>query len=157
MSRKLTIGMRCCIKPSTSWHHKDGDNEVLLQERSGDSFSFLRLGQQELKKEDPQTVAGGGAWIDEDDLEFVNAKFKANLDFMDWYQGHENDFCADCGVWFPDRGRLDPKTDEDYVCPNENCPGRLYDSGLCPYCKLPAVNKGKTYDECPECEFAFDM
>jgi len=156
MSKKLTIGMRCRFKPEGvkghSWS-KYGGYECLLEERSGGSFSVmvLRKGKNvELKKEDSDTIISQVAWVDEDDLEFVNAKFKANLDFIDWYQAHIYDFCGDCGTWFPDRGRLNPKTNEDYVCPNENCAGRLYDSGICPCCKTPAPEKG---DICPECGF----
>lgn len=150
MTKKLTIGMRCKFKPESHWA-KDWDwtgREVLLESRSQSSFSVIVLGQKELKKRDPKTVENEVAWVDEDDLEFVNADFETNLSFMDWYQEHKEDFCGDCGAWFPNNGRLDPKTDEDYVCPNKDCAGRLYDSGLCPHCKTEAVD-----DKCPECGF----
>lgn len=158
MSRRLTIGMRCrFISKKTEDHSwaEYADRECLLKERSsGGDFSVMVLGQEELKKEDPKTVLNEVAWVSEDDLEFVNAKFKANLDFMDWYEEHEEDFCGDCLAWFPDRGRLDPETDEDHVCPNEKCPGRLYDSGVCPSCERPSKD-GET--ECPKCGFEWDL
>ena len=104
----------------------------------------------ELKKEDSGTVINQVAWVDEEELDHINSDFDANLDFMDWYQEHEDDFCGDCGVWFPDNGKIDPATDEDHVCPNKECPGRLYDSGICPCCKTPAPEDGHI---CPECDF----
>jgi hypothetical protein len=57
------------------------------------------------------------AWIPEEDMKLINADFDTNLDFMDWYQEHEGDFCPDCGAWFPDRGRIDPSTDKEFECP----------------------------------------
>ena len=156
MGKRLTIGMRAKFKPNatgnTVWDEY-ADHECLLKERtSGGDFSVMVLGQKELKKEDPKTVINEVAWVSEDELEFVNAKFKANLDFMDWYQEHSDEFCGDCLAWFPNNGAIDPDTDEDYVCPNEDCPGRLYDSGYCPHCKTKAEN-----DICPECGWAFDL
>jgi hypothetical protein len=149
---RLTIGMRCKFKKAGEGEHhwrEYAGQECLLQERSsGGDFSVMILGQKELKKEDPETVTNQVAWVDEEDLEHVNSKFKANLDFMDWYQEHEEDFCGDCGIWFPNNGRIDPVTDEDHVCPNEKCMGRLFDAGKCPYCAVEAVN-----DKCPECGF----
>lgn len=148
---RLTVGMRCRIKPSSSWYN-DAEteiNEVLLEKRSGNSFSFLGLGQEELKKEDPQTVTGGGAWIDEDDLEHINSDFETNLEFMDWYQEHEEDFCGDCGAWFQEQGQWDPDTEEDIRCPNEKCPGNKHADGNCPFCEpLVALNDD---DKCPKC------
>lgn len=156
MSRKLTIGMRCRFKSESHWA-KDWDwagQEVLLKERSGGEFSVMVLGQKELKREDPKTIDNEVAWVTENELEFVDDNFKANLEFMDWYQEHEDEFCSDCGAWFPDNGRIDPATDEDFVCPNKDCPGRLYDSGLCPCCKTPAPKDG---DICPECDFNWQL
>ena len=156
MSRRLTIGMRCRFisekAKDHSWAEYAG-HDVLLKERSsGGDFSVMILGQAELKKEDPKTVMNEVAWVSEDELEFVNSRFKANLDFMDWYEEHSDDFCGDCGAWFPDNGRLNPETDDDYVCPNERCPGRLYDSGNCPFCN-PAVKLDDS-GKCPECDWA---
>ena len=146
---RLTVGMRCKIKPSSSWYTKGELNEALLQERSGDSFSFLGLGQKELKKEDPQTVTGGGAWINEDELEHIDSDFETNLDFMDWYQEHEEDFCGDCGAWFPENGSMGEEGHEEARCPNDKCPGNLHADGCCPFCD-PAVSLNNN-DECPDC------
>jgi hypothetical protein len=143
---RLTIGMRCKIKPSSSWYTKGGHNEALLQERSGDSFSFLGLGQKELKKEDPQTVTGGGAWINEDELEHIDSDFETNLDFMDWYEEHEEDFCGDCGAWFPENGSMGEPS-----CPNEKCPGNKHAKGCCPYCDPDVELNDKGI--CPKCEW----
>jgi len=104
----------------------------------------------ELKKEDSGTVINQVAWVDEEELDHINSDFDTNLDFMDWYQEHEDDFCGDCGAWFPDNGRYDPITKEDFICPNRECPGRLYDSGICPCCKTPAPEDS---DICPKCDF----
>ena len=106
-----------------------------------------------LKKKDSNTVLNQVAWVDEDELDWVDSNFKKNMEFIDWYSEHKEDFCGDCLAWFPDNGKIDPETDDDYVCPNEKCPGRLYDTGM----YLPAVDKGRTYDECPECGFEFNM
>lgn len=154
MGRRLTIGMRCRLKPESHWAKDYGwtGKEVLLEERSQGSFSVMVLGQQELKKKDPNTVINQVAWVDEDDLEFIDANFEANMEFMDWYQEHEEDFCADCGAWFPNRGVVDPATKKDYICPNEDCPGALYDAGKCPHCKIDAVDS-----KCPKCDFEFNL
>jgi hypothetical protein len=151
--KRLTVGMRCRIKPSSSWYN-DAEteiNEVLLEKRSQDTFSFLGLGQKELKKEDPQTCTGGGAWIHENDLEWINSDFETNLEFMDWYQEHEDEFCGDCGAWFPDNGRseeIDGRW-ENVRCPNDKCPGNKHADGCCPWCD-PNV-KLNDDDICPEC------
>jgi hypothetical protein len=160
MSKRLTIGMRCRFKvawaATHSWSEYAG-HECLLQERSSTGgFSVMVLGEGknvELKKEDPTTVVNQVAWVNEEELEHINSDFGTNLDFMDWYQEHEEDFCGDCGAWFPNSGGIDPATDEDYVCPNRECPGRLYDAGLCPHCiTVEAVD-----DKCPKCGFEFDF
>ena len=61
------------------------------------------------------------AWIDEEDMVLVDSDFDTNLDFIDWYQEHEDEFCPDCGAWFPENGR------NNVVCPNQKCPGENYD------------------------------
>ena len=152
-TRKLTIGMRARFKDNTSWtdeYHKEyRGKECLLEERSNGSFSVHILGQKKLIKKDPNTITGGVAWVDEECLEFVDAKFKANLEFMDWYQEHEDEFCGDCGAWFPDNGRMDGKTGDDYRCPNEKCPGNKHADGCCPWCD-PNEKLNKS-DKCPKC------
>jgi hypothetical protein len=149
--KRLTLGYRCRILPAPaeghSWEEYAG-HDVLLTERSNGSFSCMVLGQKELKKEDSKTVINQVAWVDEDEMEFVNADLETNMEFIDWYQEHEEEFCGDCGTWFPDNGGCDPETKEDCVCPNEKCMGRLYDAGKCPYCAVEAVN-----DICPKCDF----
>ena len=144
---RLTIGMRCRIKPESSWYEKGGFNEVLLEKRSQGTFSFLGLGQKELKKEDPQTVTGGGAWINEEELEHIDSNFEANLEFMDWYQEHEEDFCGDCGAWFPDNGRQGDEGYEELRCPGKNCPGNKLADGMCPFCDDEPLED----DKCGEC------
>lgn len=125
---RLTVGMRCRFKDGTHWtnkyHAEFRGKECLLVERCSGDFSVMVLGQKDLKKKDPNTVVDEVAWVNEKCLEFVNDKFKENLDFLDWYQEHEDEFCDDCGVWFPNNGGIDPKTDECYRCPNKKCPGR---------------------------------
>lgn len=146
---RLTVGMRAKFKKDTAESYTWSDcagYECLLEERSGKSFSVMILGQKELKKEDPKTVLNQVAWVNEEDLEFVDDDFRTNLDFIDWYQEHEEDFCPDCGAWFPGNGL------EDAQCPNEKCPGRLYDQGLCPYCEVKEVD-----GVCPECGFEFNL
>jgi len=132
-----------------SWAGYAG-NDVLLEERSQGEFSVIVLGQKELKKRDPKTVINQFAWVNEEDLEFINADFETNLNFIDWYQERKEDFCPDCGAWFPKQGGVDPETGEECVCPRKKCLGRLYDSGICPYCETPAPEDG---DICPKCEF----
>lgn len=148
--RRLTVGMRCRIKKTSSWYykHKPTLNEVILQERSGRSFSFIHLGQKKLIKKDPQTVIGGGAWIEEDELTFVNDNFKENLDFLDWYQEHEEDFCPDCGAWYPENGQW-----ERPPCPNPKCPGTKLEKGFCPFCEPEVKLKN---DKCPKCSWDAD-
>ena len=133
---RLIIGMRARIKSGTRWDKKRDccNKDVLLIQRvknSSNSFSVLILGQKELIKKDPKTVINT-ARVYEDELEFVNSDFETNLNFIDWYQRNEDGFCGDCGEW---RNNAD-------TCPNEECFGRLYDSGLCPYCKTPKPKRG---------------
>ncbi len=132
---RLTIGCRARIitieeKPKQtgpgfcsnedSWRSGYGGREVLLKERSRQSFSVMLLGEgiKTLEKEKAGIVADEMAWIDEDDLELVDMDFDTNLDYMDWYQEHEDEFCFDCGAWFPENGR------DGASCPNQKCPGR---------------------------------
>jgi hypothetical protein len=165
-SQRLTVGCRARFKPEKakahSWSEYAG-HECLLEERSsGGDFSVMILGKgpnAPLIKKDPNTVIGQVAWVHESELEFVDANFKVNMDFIDWYSEHEEDFCGDCGAWFPEYGSIDPKTHEDRVCPNESCPGRLYDSGHCPHCSKPPEKmvKFNKKDKCPECGFDADL
>jgi hypothetical protein len=162
--KRLTVGMRARIKtlkelPSrdgkpghfdneSSWRKSYGSREVLLVERTtnGD-FSVYLLGTKLLKKRNSKTVENRMAWVPESDLVFVDADFETNLDFIDWYQNHEDEFCGDCGAWFPKNGI------HGEVCPNKKCPGRLYDSGLCPSCKTPE-GKGRY---CKKCGFDWEL
>jgi hypothetical protein len=97
------------------WRREYGGREVLLLERSGGSFSVMLLGKgvKKLKKKDPKTVTNRMAWVPEEDMVLIDCNFEANMDFIDWYQENEENFCGDCGVWRKDK---DP-------CPNEDCPG----------------------------------
>lgn len=135
--KRLTIGMRVriltlaelskklgkkCDSTDYYWNHYDGGKHAFLKERSAGSndFSILTIGkkwknERILPKETTGVIDGGGAWVNEDVMEFVNADFNVNLDYMDWYQEHEHDFCGDCGVWRPDA--------EGTICPNKDCPG----------------------------------
>ena len=155
-AKRLTLGMRAKFVPhpggNTSWDEFTGQ-ECLLKERSSSGgFAVMVLGQSELKKEDPKTIENQVAWVDEGELEFVNADFDTNLEFMDWYQENDDNFCGDCGAWFPHNGMMDPETERDHVCPNEKCLGRLYDSGQCPHCIVPLVD-----DKCPKCDFEWEI
>jgi len=131
---RLTIGMRARIltlqeKPKKNrhdasfWCEEYGGRDVLLTERnSSGSFAAMVLGKgvTKLEKEKTGIVANEVAWVDEDDLILVGRDFDANLDFIDWYKEHEYDFCPDCLAWRPEN-------EFDEQCPNEKCPGRLYD------------------------------
>jgi hypothetical protein len=104
------------------WNHHYGGKHALLKKRSsgGGGFSILTIGnkwknERILPKETTGVIDGGGAWVHEDVMEFINADFNVNLDYMDWYEEHEHDFCGDCGVWRPDA--------EGTICPNKDCPG----------------------------------
>lgn len=151
--KRLTIGMRARIKKDKENSHfrEYQGYEILLTERSSNGdFSVMVLGQKELKRKDPKTVISQCAWIHEDQLEFVDADLEKNLDFIDWYQEHEEDFCGDCGAWRP----LEGDEEEDWTdepCPNKKCPGRLYDEGKCPWCGIKAKD-----DKCDGCGFDFD-
>lgn len=129
---RLTVGCRTRIltieeKPKQtgsgfvsnedSWRKEFGGREVLLVERSHGSFDVLLLGEgvRTLEKEKAGIVDDEMAWIDEDDMELIDRDFTTNLDYIDWYQEHADDFCPDCRVWFPDNGR------DDASCPNQKC------------------------------------
>ena len=105
------------------WRQEYGGREVLIQERGGSgdlSVILLGKGVKELKKEDANTVDGAMAWVPESDLVLVDDDFDKNLDFIDWYEEHEEDFCPDCGAWFPDNDRIDD------ICPSKKCPSHEY-------------------------------
>jgi hypothetical protein len=125
---RLTIGCRAKILNGTRWGEDYGEYEVLLTERSPNSgFAAIVLckGVKELEKEKSGIVENQVAWIPESALELIDGDFEANLDFMDWYEGHKDDFCGDCGAWFPGNDGLtgkDPKTGEYLKCPNKDCP-----------------------------------
>ncbi len=108
------------FKNEESWREEFGGREVLLVKRSsGDGdFSVMLLGKgvKELKRKDPHTVKDRMSWVPEEDMVLVDRDFDANLDFIDWYQEHEEEFCPDCGAWFPEN-----ETD-DALCP---CPSLL--------------------------------
>jgi hypothetical protein len=168
--RRLTIGMRCRIKtlkeiPSRNgkngfysnedhWRAEYGGQHVLLKERSG-GFSVMLIGKKYtneriLPKETTGVIENEMAWISENDLIFVNADFDINLDYMDWYQENEDNFCGDCGEWFPNRGSTDPKTGKNYRCPNKKCPGGRWDNGECVDCGTKLT--GKHEDWCKKCK-----
>lgn len=122
---RLTIGCRARILNKSSWREDIGAAEILLKERSsGGDFAVMVLGKgiKELEKEKSGVVVNEVAWVSEKDMELINRDFETNLDFMDWYDEHEEDFCPDCLGWFPNIGREDPKTGEDFKCPNKECP-----------------------------------
>jgi hypothetical protein len=153
--KRLTIGMRARIKKDKDNSHfsEYQGHEILLVERSSNGdFSVMVLGQKELKRKDPKTVINQCAWIHEDQLEFVDADLEKNLDFIDWYKQNEENFCGDCGIWRPWEG----DDEEDWIdgpCPNEKCPGRLYDEGKCPWCAVPLNDD----DICPQCDWTANM
>jgi hypothetical protein len=162
--KQLTIGMRVRILTAAEmtkkfgktnpkrndyfWNQIEGGKHALLQERSNGSFSILTIGdrwknKRILPKKTTGVIDGAAAWVNEDAMEFVNADFEANMDYLDWYQEHEDDFCGDCGEWFPKRGATDPKTGKDCRCPNKECPGARWDNVECPHCGTKLT--GKTY------------
>ena len=124
---KLTIGYRCRIKPSsTSWGSKGHgyeNREVLLQERNDGEFSVmvLKRGKNVPLDKHWKTVTGVVAWVIPDDMELVDKDIDTNLDFMDWWEEHKEDFCPECD-WF-DEHQL-AKWDYYDKCPN--C-GRVID------------------------------
>ena len=163
--RRLTIGMRArvltltelskklgkkCKADNYFWNVSEGGKHALLKERSsGGGFSILTIGkkwknERILPKETTGVIDGGGAWVDEECMEFVNADFDANLDYLDWYEEHEDGFCGDCGEWYPDRGQKDAR------CPNKKCPGGRWDNGECPDCGTKLT--GKDEDYCKKCK-----
>lgn len=167
--RRMTIGCRCRIKTleempqrkgpthysnEHSWREEYGGREILLLERSSSGgFSFMLLGKgvTELKRETTGIVSGKCAWIDEDNLVLVDADFDTNLDFIDWYQENEDNFCGDCGAWFPDNmKREDPDDGDNYRCPNPECPGARWDNGECIDCGTKLT--GKHGDWCNKCK-----
>ncbi len=106
------------------WREEYGGREVLIKERSSSGgFSVMLIGEgvKKLRKRDPRTIENEMAWVDEEDLILVDTNFDNNLDFIDWYEEHEEDFCPDCGAWFPDVGRMGA------ICPNKECPGHEFD------------------------------
>ena len=137
---RLTVGCRARIltlekKPEqkgqnfdsneSDWRKDYGNREVLLKERSSSGgFSVMLLGSdvKDLEREKSGIVDDLMAWVPEGDLELINKDFGTNLDFMDWYEEHGDDFCSDCLGWFPNNGVQDPKTGEDFKCPNKACP-----------------------------------
>ena len=122
---RLTIGCRAKILPNGNWGGGYGGYEVLLKERnSSGGFGVMILGKgvKNLEKEKSGIVENEVAWVEEEDMELINSDFDTNLNFIDWYRCHTYDFCPDCLDWFPDNGREDPKTGEDFRCPNKDCP-----------------------------------
>lgn len=135
MTKRLTVGCRARIltlkeKPKQTgrhhfaneehWREEYGGREVLLLKRDDGQFHVMLLGEgvTKLKKEDEHTVENQMSWVPESDMVWVNSNFKANLDFIDWYQENEDNFCPDCGAWFPMRGGMD---DNNIQCACPKC------------------------------------
>jgi hypothetical protein len=122
---RLTIG--CRARMLNTSHRSYAGHEVLLKERnSNGDFAVMILGKnvKELEKEKSGIVENEIAWVSESALELVDKDFDTNLDFMDWYEQHENDFCPDCLAWFPGNSGFmgkDPKTGKYLKCPNKKC------------------------------------
>jgi len=131
---RLTVGCRARIltlkeKPKNipdncidhTWRQDYGGCEVLLTERSLDSFDVMLLGKdvKVLEREKSGIVTNEMAWVPESDMVSIDRDFDTNLDFIDWYKQHEDEFCPACGSWFPDRGRL--IDGQDAICPNKEC------------------------------------
>lgn len=135
--KRLTVGCRARILPPApknkkdsrrfekSWREHYPNREVLLVERiSGGSFSVLLLvdgTNVPLTMGKKNVVDNQIAWVSEEDMELVDMDFNTNLDFIDWYEEHEEYFCPDCGEWTG--GELSC-LDIDFKCPNKQCPSR---------------------------------
>ncbi len=135
--KRLTVGCRARILPPApknkkdrrhferSWRENYPNREVLLIERSsGGEFSVLLLVSGEnvpLTQGGKNVVDNKVAWISEEDMELVDANFSVNLDFIDWYEEHEEYYCPDCGEWTG--GELSC-LDIDFECQNKKCPSR---------------------------------
>lgn len=122
---RLTIGCRARMLNTSHWGDDYAGREVLLKERSPGSGDFdvmiLGKGVKELEREKSGIVTNEIAWVPESALELIDKDFDTNLDFMDWYTEHEDDFCPNCLAWFP--GYDEPQESGEYLkCPNKECP-----------------------------------
>jgi len=136
--KRLTVGCRARILPpgpknkkdkrhfEKSWCDNYPNREVLLIERSlGGNFAVLLLISGEnvpLTQGAKNVVDNQVAWISEEDMELVDADFNTNLDFIDWYQEHEECYCPDCGEW--GGGEISSIDYFDFECPNKKCPSK---------------------------------
>ncbi len=85
--RRLTVGYRACILPDSMWNEYKG-HDVLLTGRSpsgGLSALLLNKDVKGLKKGHYEDVMGEVAWINEEELEFVDSNLSVNLDFIEEY------------------------------------------------------------------------
>ena len=94
--KRLTLGYRARIK-SERWEEYT-NHEVLLTERSGKNFGgiVLKKGANTLLTKGTGTVIDQVAWLYPDEIEFVDSNIEANMDFIDWYEENEDNFCPDC-------------------------------------------------------------
>lgn len=172
LKKRLTVGMRVriltlkelskrkgkrCSGSDYYWNREYGGRHALLEEREAgnNSFSILAIDKKWtdssiLPKNRAWVIDGGGAWVPEDVMEFVNANFKINMDYIDWYQENKYNFCGDCGEWFPKRGSVNEETKKDYRCPNKKCPGARWDNSECPECGTKLSGKYTNY--CRKCK-----
>jgi len=122
---RLTVGYRCRIKPEGPWGLKDGyaGHEVILTERSRKEFSVLVLKKGKdipLNRVDG-IVVNCIAWLDEDELEFVDKNIDTNIRFIDWYAEIEEYECPDCGHLCHEEYMADLDRDDDFECPKCDC------------------------------------
>ena len=118
---RLMVGCRASLKKGSHWTKGkfatfEPGRQVLLKGRKGDDFTIFALPKGftgELTK-DIKLYDGEMSWVHKDDMKLVDVNFAANLDFLDWYAGIEDDLCGDC---------LEAFTDEEGICPNPKCPG----------------------------------
>ena len=125
MSKRLTVGYRCRIKPDSSWaEHGYANHECILKERSGAEFSVLMLKKGtnvELFRGDG-TVVDECAWFTEHaDLELVDKEIDTNIRFLDWYEEAEEYKCPDCLHLCMEEFQVDLDRDDDFACPKCDC------------------------------------
>ena len=126
MQKRLTVGCRARIKPSSSWKdHGCAKREVLLTERSGRKFAAMVLPEgKEVQLIKPKVgeesfVQNQIAWVAEEDLELVYREFDTNLELIDWAQENDENFCPDCSVFLGEDPA--PNWEGDYICPKCGC------------------------------------
>ena len=125
----ITIGYMVRIKrrsKHSEWPEYAGRYCITTDMSGSSDFSVLLLPAGH-KESDPlelcsEVIGEEVAWIDEDELTFINSNVRDNMEFYSKCKAEEEYTCPDCGVWNKDRNKcIDSECENELQCLECGC------------------------------------